>query len=99
MPPSDRLDQSVTSPEKQAHHPMALAAVKALLDEHADFIERAAGKTVRITRGIVIEGDAVMVLKQLALSLPDGLREIRRGELTINIVSGPLEILDAESGA
>ena len=92
----DRIDKPVTAPEKQAHHPEELAAVQTLLDEHEDFIARAEGKTVRIVRGIVIEGEARAVLKQLALSLPEGLREVRKGVLSINIYSGPLEILSEE---
>jgi hypothetical protein len=90
---SDRLDRPVTSPPKEAQGATELARVQGLLDAQAGFIKRAQGKTVRITRAIVIEGEATAVLKQLALSLPVGLREVRKGELTINIVSGPLEIL------
>jgi len=47
---------------------------------------------VRVLRAVVFEGSAEAVAEQIARSLPEGVKPIEGKDLTIKVVSGPLEM-------
>ena len=75
----------------------ALAQAAAIVQKDERFWKAAEGKRVRVTRAIVYEGPADWMLKQLGMSMPEGVRDL--GSASIRVVAGEPEIIEPAAEA
>lgn len=79
-----------------------LDAAQRLAIQHEVETSGLVGKRIRVLRALTFEGDAGMVLRQLAQSLPVGTREWGKPtadgtrHLSLTVVQGEIEIIDTQ---